>query len=103
MVTIDVAWTKQRNILPAARRIVRDDGQVVTLIKPHYEAEKKILRKGILPPDAVAGVVIQVSNDIRAAGFELLQTEQSPILGGEGNIEVLARLRPILNEPPRQP
>src|SRR3954454_22275112 len=38
-VTIDVAWTKQRHILPAARRMVSDDGLVVTLIKPHYEAD----------------------------------------------------------------
>src|SRR6187397_2739767 len=37
LVTIDVAWTKQRHILPAARRMVADDGDVVTLIKPHYE------------------------------------------------------------------
>src|SRR4051794_23000262 len=36
LVTIDVAWTKQRNILPSARRIVRDDGIVISLIKPHY-------------------------------------------------------------------
>src|SRR6266568_6949275 len=35
LVTIDVAWTKQRNILPAARRILASDGTVVTLIKPH--------------------------------------------------------------------
>src|SRR5215467_13590065 len=37
-VTIDVAWTKQRHILPAARRMIAADGVCVTLIKPHYEA-----------------------------------------------------------------
>src|SRR6476660_6909523 len=31
LVTIDVAWTRQRHILPAARRMVRIDGTVVTL------------------------------------------------------------------------
>src|SRR5215207_8320712 len=31
VVTIDVAWTKQRHILPAARRMVTDDGDVITL------------------------------------------------------------------------
>src|ERR1700761_4113773 len=42
LVTIDVAWTRQRNILPAAGRILsREPGaRVVTLIKPHYEADK---------------------------------------------------------------
>src|SRR6476661_9605488 len=35
IVTIDVAWTRQRHILPAARRMIRDDGTVISLIKPH--------------------------------------------------------------------
>src|SRR5690242_8644528 len=51
IVTIDVAWTRQRHILPAARRIIRDDGTVISLIKPHYEADAKLLKKGILPAD----------------------------------------------------
>src|SRR3954468_14064629 len=39
LVSIDVAWTRQRHILPAAKRIIRDTGIVVSLIKPHYEAD----------------------------------------------------------------
>src|SRR3954462_8986128 len=39
LVTIGVAWTKQRNILPNARLLLAEGGEVVTLIKPHYEAE----------------------------------------------------------------
>src|SRR3954452_10941871 len=46
LVTIDVAWTKQRHILPAARRMLAADGACVTLIKPHYEAEPALLKKG---------------------------------------------------------
>src|SRR3954463_1830567 len=57
LVTIDVAWTKQRNILPAARRVLKAGGRVVTLIKPHYEADAKLLVKGILPVEAVDAVV----------------------------------------------
>src|SRR4051795_9025916 len=30
LVTIDVAWTRQKNILPAARTLLRADGQIVT-------------------------------------------------------------------------
>src|SRR5690349_15375309 len=69
-VTIDVAWTKQRHILPAARRMIADDGIVVTLIKPHYEAEANAVRKGVLPEEAVEGIVKAVEKDISAAGFE---------------------------------
>ncbi len=56
LITIDVAWTKQRNILPAALKMLSPLGQVVSLIKPHYEADKSQLRKGILPPELVRGV-----------------------------------------------
>jgi 23S rRNA (cytidine1920-2'-O)/16S rRNA (cytidine1409-2'-O)-methyltransferase len=94
LVTIDVAWTKQRNILPAARRAMKDSGRVVTLIKPHYESDPALLHRGVLPADAVAGVVDAVRTDIAGAGFELDRTVTSPILGAKGNIEVLALLRP---------
>jgi len=93
LVCIDVAWTRQRNILPAARRLVAPDGSVVALIKPHYEAEKTWLVKGVLPAERVDEVVTAVKRDIDAAGFDVIATTASPILGGEGNAEVLAHLR----------
>src|SRR5205823_6517116 len=72
LVTIDVAWTKQRHILPAARRILRDDGFVISLIKPHYEALPAQLRNGVLPEDQVEAVVSGLEPQVREAGFELL-------------------------------
>src|SRR3954471_15755394 len=92
LVCIDVAWTRQRHILPAARRLLTPDGAVVTLIKPHYEAEKSWLVKGVLPAERVDEVVTAVKRDIEAAGFDVIATTASPILGGEGNAEVLAYL-----------
>ncbi len=97
LITIDVAWTRQKNILPSARRNVRGDGRVITLIKPHYEADKALLRNGVLPKESLDDVLKHVMRDIREAGFDVLETEKSPILGGQGNIEVLAHLRPIAN------
>jgi 23S rRNA (cytidine1920-2'-O)/16S rRNA (cytidine1409-2'-O)-methyltransferase len=93
LVTIDVAWTRQRHILPAARELLRENGRVIALIKPQYEADKRLLRKGVLPADKLGEVLEQVKQDISAAGFQLVQTTASPILGGEGNAEVLAELR----------
>jgi predicted rRNA methylase YqxC with S4 and FtsJ domains len=74
--------------------MVAGNGTVVTLIKPHYEAERSQLVKGILPEAEVDGVVERVRADIRAAGFEVLRTVRSPILGAKGNAEVLAHLQP---------
>jgi 23S rRNA (cytidine1920-2'-O)/16S rRNA (cytidine1409-2'-O)-methyltransferase len=95
VVTIDVAWTKQRHILPAARRLLAPDGFVVTLIKPHYEADPSQLLKGVLPEEQLEAVVAAVGTDVAASGFELVRTVRSPILGAKGNAEVLAELRPV--------
>src|SRR5688572_5588180 len=82
VVTIDVAWTRQRHILPAARRMLREDGVVVTLIKPHYEADAAMLRGGVLPEEAVDAVVESVvAGAIREAGFDLAGLTRSPIKG----------------------
>jgi 23S rRNA (cytidine1920-2'-O)/16S rRNA (cytidine1409-2'-O)-methyltransferase len=95
LVTIDVAWTRQRHILPAARRLLSSDGTVITLIKPHYEAEPALLQKGVLPPERVDDVVSGVRQGITAAGFEWVADVRSPIKGAKGNTEVLALLQPL--------
>jgi 23S rRNA (cytidine1920-2'-O)/16S rRNA (cytidine1409-2'-O)-methyltransferase len=95
LVTIDVAWTRQKNILPSAKRALKPTGVVITLIKPHYESDPKLLLKGVLPGEAVELVVEAVKSDIRAGGFEVVRTTVSPILGAKGNIEVLALLKPV--------
>jgi 23S rRNA (cytidine1920-2'-O)/16S rRNA (cytidine1409-2'-O)-methyltransferase len=91
--SIDVAWTRQRFILPAARRLLGGGGDIVTLIKPHYEAPASLLRKGVLPTEHLASVVESVLNEIRSTGFDVVQTIDSPITGAKGNHEVLAHLR----------
>jgi 23S rRNA (cytidine1920-2'-O)/16S rRNA (cytidine1409-2'-O)-methyltransferase len=93
LVTIDVAWTKQRIILPAAKRVLSDGGDVVTLVKPHYEADPKLLRKGVLPADQLESVVAGVEQDVRAAGFDIVNRVDSPIRGAKRNQELLLLLR----------
>jgi 23S rRNA (cytidine1920-2'-O)/16S rRNA (cytidine1409-2'-O)-methyltransferase len=93
LVTIDVAWTKQRHILPSAKRILKSGGEVISLIKPHYEADQSLLRKGILPDEHLPTVLESVKADIDNAGLELIATVESPIKGAKGNTEVLARLK----------
>lgn len=95
LVTIDVAWTKQRHILPAAWKAVKPTGHVVALIKPHYEADPRLLVKGVLPEAEVDQVVRAVVAEMTAFGFDVRGTTRSPIVGAKGNVEVLAHLRPV--------
>ena len=93
VVVIDVAWTRQRKILPAARRLLAAGGWVVSLVKPHYEADPALLRKGLLPLAAVPLVLAAVTADAAAAGFDVVASTDSPIKGDKGgNAEVLLLL-----------
>ncbi|HEX8522398.1 MAG TPA: SAM-dependent methyltransferase [Tepidisphaeraceae bacterium] len=94
LVTIDVAWTKQKHILPAAQKMLRHDGICVTLIKPHYEADQKLLKGGVLPTEELPGVMDRLKPEIESAGFNLERVTKSPIKGGKGNTELLGLLRP---------
>ena len=95
-ISIDASWTRQDKLLPNVAKLLKTDGRVVTLVKPHYEADPKLLRKGILPAELVDGVVAAVRERIAACGFDVLAVTPSPILGGQGNVEVLALLQPTL-------
>lgn len=94
LVTIDVAWTRQKHILGNARNLLASDGRIITLIKPHYEAPPSLLRNGILPDDQVEGVVSAVISQIDELGLKVLQSTSSPLRGAKGNQEVLAYLAP---------
>ena len=101
LITIDVSWTKQKNILSHARTLLADGGQIITLIKPHYEADPKLLRKGKLPDDQLPIVQARVLELIASIGFIVHQATLSPIRGSGGNAEILALLEPTSADPAR--
>ncbi len=94
LVTIDVGWTRQQRILPVARRLLAEDGRIVTLIKPHYEAEPTMLSGGVLPDERTESVVCSIREALTEWGFELLGEVESPIRGDGGNRELLWYLQP---------
>jgi 23S rRNA (cytidine1920-2'-O)/16S rRNA (cytidine1409-2'-O)-methyltransferase len=94
LVTIDVAWTRQHLILPAAARMLAAGGSIVTLIKPHYEAERKALRQGVLPADAVDSVLELMRARVAEAGLGFSKIIPSPIRGRKGNRELLGWVIP---------
>jgi len=92
LVTIDVGWTRQSRILPNVPGMMLPNANVVSLIKPHYEAPKNLLTGGLLPDQAVGGVVADVLNGIRSHGWDIRDTVPSPIRGHGGNREFFVLL-----------
>lgn len=90
LITIDVGWTPQRLVLPAAlRSLDPQSGRVITLVKPHYEAPQKWLRGGVLRPEHMDEVLEQCRGDMRELGWHIGGEVESPITGHGGNTERL--------------
>ena len=83
----DVGWTRQHLILPAAMRLLAPQARIVTLIKPHYEAEEADLSQGVLPAEKMDQVLATVQQRLADCGIILQQTIASPLKGRKGNRE----------------
>jgi 23S rRNA (cytidine1920-2'-O)/16S rRNA (cytidine1409-2'-O)-methyltransferase len=95
VISIDVGWTKQALILPNAFSNLKKDRQIISLIKPHYEAERQMLVKGRLADEFIDVVVKKVKDDIENAGGKVVNLVESPIVGEKGkNREFLALILP---------
>lgn len=92
--SIDVSFISLKLILSALHAILADQGQVVALIKPQFEAgREQIGKNGIIRDKAVHQKVLeQVTAFALADGFSVKGLDFSPIQGGHGNIEFLAHL-----------
>jgi len=89
LVTIDVGWTRQRHVLPAARRLLAPDGRIISLVKPQYEAAETQREAGVVAEGDLESVLARVRIDVQEAGLELLGETRSPLRGGGGNAEFL--------------
>lgn len=93
-VVSDVAFISITKIFSAMLAILKDDGQVLSLIKPQFEAGREhVGKKGVVKDVLVHKQVLEtVLSQAEQAGFHVLGLNYSPIRGPEGNIEYLAWL-----------
>ncbi|HHS7853422.1 TPA: TlyA family RNA methyltransferase [Streptococcus pyogenes] len=92
--SIDVSFISLSLILPALHNVLSDQGQVIALVKPQFEAgREQIGKKGIVKDKQIHEKVIQKVMDFASGyGFTVKGLDFSPIQGGHGNIEFLAHL-----------
>ena len=89
--SVDVSFISLTKILIPARNLLRNQGCMVCLIKPQFEAGRdKVGKKGVVrEPKIHTEVVRKVIDYADMIGFDVSGLTYSPIKGPEGNIEYL--------------
>ncbi len=92
--SIDVSFISLTKVLPVAFNLLKDDGEVVALIKPQFEAgREQVGKKGVVRDSKVHKEVIEkIIAFSESIGFCVKNLSFSPIKGPEGNIEFLLYL-----------
>ena len=93
--SIDVSFISLTKVLLPVRNLLTDEGEIVCLIKPQFEAgREKVGKKGVVRDPAVHQEVIEKVRDYAMSIFmEPCHLSFSPIKGPEGNIEYLLHLK----------
>ena len=89
---VDLSFISARDALPAVLTALRDDGILVLLIKPQFEADKAETDRGagVITDTAIhKRVTDEVAEFVRQSGCEILGIIESPIHGHDGNREFL--------------
>jgi 23S rRNA (cytidine1920-2'-O)/16S rRNA (cytidine1409-2'-O)-methyltransferase len=83
-ISVDTSWTKLQNIIPNVLINLKDDGQIVALLKPHYEAEQKMIKKGKLQEEYIPEILKEVKENLQKYNLTIIGELESPILGEKG-------------------
>ncbi|MDP4110192.1 MAG: TlyA family RNA methyltransferase [Bacillota bacterium] len=92
MAVIDVSFISLKLVLPVAKKLIKPEGRIVSLIKPQFEAgREKVGKKGVVRDPAVHEEVLTgIIAFCAEIGMNVKDLTFSPITGPEGNIEYLA-------------
>ncbi|MCM1040015.1 MAG: TlyA family RNA methyltransferase [Ruminococcus sp.] len=100
--SVDVSFISLTKILIPARNLLKENGRMVCLIKPQFEAGRdKVGKKGVVrEPEIHEEVIRKIFIYAKMVGFKRLGLTFSPIKGPEGNIEYLIYLEKGNDLPP---
>lgn len=93
-ISVDVSFISLDLVLPVAYHLLKNEGQLVCLIKPQFEAGKDQVGKGGIVKDGHVHekVIHKVMDTASEVGFSVEGLTYSPVKGAKGNIEYLLLL-----------
>ena len=94
LISIDVSFISLRHMFPVASAVLSEEGQVVCLVKPQFEAGKEQVGKGgiVRDPKVHTEVINNVISYASEHGLFPHELSHSPIKGTKGNIEYILLL-----------
>jgi 23S rRNA (cytidine1920-2'-O)/16S rRNA (cytidine1409-2'-O)-methyltransferase len=94
LVTVDVSFIGLHLVLPAARRLLRDGGRILALVKPQFEVGRFDVGRGgvVREPLAHRKVLARLFTTAHELGLTVTALTASPLRGPAGNIEFFALL-----------
>lgn len=89
---MDVSFISATYIIEPLSRILPSGAEFISLVKPQFEVGRANIGKGGIVKDKRArdAALLKVVDYARSVGFTLKGTVESPIKGGDGNVEFLA-------------
>jgi 23S rRNA (cytidine1920-2'-O)/16S rRNA (cytidine1409-2'-O)-methyltransferase len=97
LVTADLSFISLRLVVDRLLAVVRPDGDLVTLVKPQFEAGRQVVSKGrgiVSDPRVWGDVLSSVMSAMSDLGATIMGAMASPITGTDGNVEFLVHVRP---------
>jgi 23S rRNA (cytidine1920-2'-O)/16S rRNA (cytidine1409-2'-O)-methyltransferase len=92
IIVCDVSFISLTAVLPASLALAAPLARLIALIKPQFEAGKGAVSKGgiVRDPDLRRAVCRRIAAWLAAQpGWEVRGLAESPLLGGDGNVEFL--------------
>src|SRR3990167_8964826 len=95
--TIDVSFISLKLVLPVVKKLLKENGEIIALIKPQFEVGKSEVGKGgiVREKEKHEKVISEIKSFATDLGIKVLNITKSPITGQKGNVEFLIY---ILNE-----
>jgi len=100
MAVMDVSFISIRLVLPAVKNLLKENADIICLIKPQFEAgREEVGKKGVVRDERVhENVVRGILEFAPGIGLTVMGLDFSPIKGPEGNIEYICHMKNCVSE-----